>query len=181
MPYFVLRQLYLIGETRYQHQRVQQFAGIFKGWSTDDMNALNTWLVQEKFTYREDVLTILKRHHQQGSNVVLVSTLFTSIVQKVCEVMEFDGAIGTEQAVEKDKLTGKIIGDVCVGPRKVDFLRRYLLKHHPGVTLKECAAYADSYSDAPMLAVVGMPVAVYPDKNLKEAAIEQKWRIHETL
>ncbi|MEZ4468891.1 MAG: hypothetical protein R3F43_31795 [bacterium] len=44
-----------------------------------------------------------------------------------------------------------------------------------GIRLADCAFYTDSFSDAPMLAAVGRPVAVHPDPRLARLARRRGW------
>jgi phosphoserine phosphatase len=62
----------------------------------------------------------------------------------------------------KDRFaTGKLIRPVVAGPEKARLLREHARGR--GHELDECFAYSDSYSDVPMLSVVGYPAAVNPD------------------
>lgn len=180
-PYILLRRLYLFGEARFFQMWMQKIAALLKNWSQEEVNALCEWLVTVylKESFRADVVDILKQQQAQGAQVVLVSMLFQGGVHKLGEQLGADGAIGTALEFKDGKVTGKLVGNVCFGPRKLDFLRTYLEQHALEISLEDCAAYADSYSDAPMLAMVGKAVAVYPHKNLRDAAIEQKWQIYE--
>jgi hypothetical protein len=45
------------------------------------------------------------------------------------------------------------------------------------IDLAESFAYSDSYTDAPMLEVVGHPVAVNPDRPLLKLAREREWEV----
>jgi HAD superfamily hydrolase (TIGR01490 family) len=47
------------------------------------------------------------------------------------------------------------------------------------VPLEECVAYADSYYDLPLLHRVGIPVAVHPDRRLRQMALREGWGIVE--
>ena len=47
------------------------------------------------------------------------------------------------------------------GPEKARLIREHAREHSHD--LDECFAYSDSYSDVPMLSVVGHPAAVNPD------------------
>jgi phosphoserine phosphatase len=46
-----------------------------------------------------------------------------------------------------------------------------------GINLEQSYAYSDSESDLPMLEVVGHPVAVNPDAELRRVARERGWEI----
>ena len=45
------------------------------------------------------------------------------------------------------------------------------------ITLDRCTAYADSASDIALLAAVSRPIAVYPDRKLRQTAERQGWEI----
>ncbi len=59
--------------------------------------------------------------------------------------------------------TGKLLKPVVAGPRRP---RSSATTRARGYDLDECFAFSDSYSDVPMLSVVGHPAAVNPDKRL---------------
>ena len=48
-----------------------------------------------------------------------------------------------------------------------------------GYDLGRCSAYSDSISDLPFLEAVGIPVAVNPDKALRQHAAAHGWRVVE--
>ena len=64
--------------------------------------------------------------------------------------------------------------------RKHSSLEARLVREHAranGHELDECFAYSDSYSDVPMLSVVGHPAAVNPDRKLRLLANAYHWPI----
>ena len=48
-----------------------------------------------------------------------------------------------------------------------------------GFDLAECTAYSDSASDLPFLGLVGHPVAVNPDRELRRVAADRGWPVLE--
>lgn len=48
-----------------------------------------------------------------------------------------------------------------------------------GLDLAACSAYSDSVNDVPMLSLVGNPVAVNPDPELRAHARQNDWRIRD--
>jgi len=62
-----------------------------------------------------------------------------------------------------------------VGEARAAWLRRYAQQE--GVDLRHSYAYADSYSDLPLLRAVGNPVAVSPDSSLYRFARRRRWPI----
>jgi len=61
------------------------------------------------------------------------------------------------------------------GATKADIMRAYAKQH--GVDLAESWAYSDSFSDFPMLAVVGHPTACNPDFRLLRIARSYDWPV----
>jgi phosphoserine phosphatase len=76
--------------------------------------------------------------------------------------------MGTAITVENGRLTGEIIGQLNVGQAKVARLQQV----GPLVV-----AYGDTVRDIPMLSLAETAVAVYPDKLLRETAVQRGWRI----
>jgi phosphoserine phosphatase len=69
--------------------------------------------------------------------------------------------------------TGKLLRPVVAGPEKARIVRDHARAR--GYDLDECFAFSDSYSDVPMLSVVGHPAAVNPDKRLAMLAKAYSW------
>jgi len=77
---------------------------------------------------------------------------------------------------ERDgRYTGFMSSPPLVGEARAAWLRRYALQE--GIDLKHSYAYADSYSDLPLLRAVGNPVAVSPDSALYRYARRRRWPI----
>ena len=71
--------------------------------------------------------------------------------------------------------TGQPLGEVCFGEGKRLHAEAYAAE--AGVPLSACAFYTDSYSDLPVLEVVGRPVAVNPDRRLRREALRRGWPV----
>ena len=69
--------------------------------------------------------------------------------------------------------TGKLLKPVVAGPEKARLIREHAREN--GHDLDECYAFSDSYSDLPMLSVVGHPAAVNPDPRLRLLAKAYSW------
>ncbi|HAA59218.1 MAG TPA: HAD-IB family hydrolase, partial [Myxococcales bacterium] len=83
--------------------------------------------------------------------------------------------IANRLEVKDFKATGKLLRPVVAGPTKAQLIRDHAAKN--GHDLNECFAYSDSYSDVPMLSVVGHPTTVNPDKKLYRLARAYQWPI----
>ncbi|MFP4320995.1 MAG: HAD family hydrolase [Anaerolineales bacterium] len=181
LPRIVLHRLHLLGEVRFQAGWIRGLAWLLKGWSAADVEAFFSWLAQDFLhaRYQIDMQTEMQQLAQQGTQIVLISLTFEGAVEHIAQHVGAQGAIGSRLQIVDGVCTGRLRGRACVGPRKLDFIRAYLSDHMPEVSPLECIAYADSYSDAVMLAAMGDAVAVAPDRQLRAAALEQNWRVQE--
>jgi len=76
---------------------------------------------------------------------------------------------------ESGRLDGSFIAPLCYGAGKVQRARAWAEEHD--VDLRRSYFYTDSYSDAPMLRVVGKPRVVSPDPRLSREARQRGWPI----
>ncbi len=121
---------------------------------------------------------LLIEHKDRGEDRVVVSASPQEIVELLSKALGLEGAVGTRAAVDlKGIYTGGLAGAFCYGPGKVVEVQR--LADERGYDLARCTAYSDSISDLAFLECVGTPVAVNPDKELRELATERGWRIVE--
>ncbi|MBL9109569.1 MAG: haloacid dehalogenase-like hydrolase, partial [Myxococcales bacterium] len=68
---------------------------------------------------------------------------------------------------------GRLLRPVVAGPEKARLIREHAKSKN--LDLGECYAYSDSYSDVPMLSVVGHPAVVNPDNKLERLAQAYGW------
>lgn len=113
-----------------------------------------------------------------GFHTVLLSGCFAYLLEKVAAHLDMDTVIGTNIAYKDGRVDYKRPLEVIYGEEKV--LRLQAVLRGSSVEWDESCAYADSYSDIHVLSVVGRPVAVAPDKRLRETALKSGWRILES-
>ncbi len=99
-----------------------------------------------------------------GHDVVLLSGALEVVIRHLAEELGADHVIANRLELKGRVATGKILRPVVAGPTKARLLAEHARTH--GHDLADCYAYSDSYSDVPMLSVVGHPAAVNPDKKL---------------
>jgi len=51
--------------------------------------------------------------------------------------------------------------------------------HQHDESLDDASFYTDSFTDLPMLEVVGEPIVVHPDPRLKREALRRGWKIQD--
>jgi HAD superfamily hydrolase (TIGR01490 family) len=181
LPHYFLSRARLVSQAAFRDRWVRLMVWLMTGWSAEQVKHVYETIALDYLvpTLRPDVVTLVKQHNDQGHHVVLVSTMFDGIVQRLAQYVGAEGGLGSRVEMDGGRCTGRIIGETCSGERKVSFARDYLAGSVPEVSLEQCAAYADSASDIAFLAGVGHPVATYPDETMRMAALERGWRIYE--
>jgi hypothetical protein len=104
-----------------------------------------------------------------------VSASPAEIVAPLADHLGVDGFLATVAEVDAD---GRYTGRVelyCYGAEKVVAMRALAVAE--SIDLERSAAYSDSATDEPMLAAVGHPVAVNPDRELLRIARERGWEV----
>jgi HAD superfamily hydrolase (TIGR01490 family) len=116
----------------------------------------------------------------KGHDVVIVSGALDFLMELLAKHLgagssQKVGVIANRLEIKDRIATGKLIRPVVAGPEKARLVREHARAH--GHNLDECFAYSDSYSDVPMLSIVGNPAAVNPDRKLRLLANAYHWPI----
>ena len=118
----------------------------------------------------------IREHRSAGHRTMLLTAAARPFLRPLEPL--FDVVIGADLQVDGDgRYTGFMSTPPLVGEARAAWLRRHATTH--GVDLRHCYAYADSYSDLPLLRAVGNPVAVSPDSHLYRYARRRRWPIEE--
>jgi fatty acyl-CoA reductase len=115
----------------------------------------------------------IREHRAAGHRTILITAAAAIFVRPLVPL--FDIVIGCELEERDGRYTGFMSSPPLVGEARAAWLRRYALQE--GIDLKQSYAYADSYSDLPLLRAVGNPVAVSPDSALYRYARRRRWPI----
>ena len=116
---------------------------------------------------------LVEKNRDAGHDVVLVSGALTIVLEQVSKYLGAQEVIGNRLEFKAGIATGKLLKPVVAGPEKARLIREHAKEK--GYDLAECFAFSDSYSDVPMLSVVGHPAAVNPDKRLALLAKAYSW------
>ena len=117
----------------------------------------------------------IREHRSAGHRTILITAAAEAFVRPLVPL--FDLVIGCELEVRDGRSTGFMSSPPLVGEARAAWLRRYAGQE--GVDLTHSYAYADSYSDLPLLRAVGNPVVVTPDSALYRYARRRRWPIEE--
>ncbi|HMJ13274.1 MAG TPA: HAD family hydrolase [Polyangiaceae bacterium] len=116
---------------------------------------------------------LVEQNLRAGHRIVLISGALDWIVKHLADHLGGHEIIANRLEMKDGIATGKLLKPVVAGPEKARLIREHARAH--GYDLDECYAFSDSYSDLPMLSVVGHPAAVNPDKRLSLLAKAYSW------
>lgn len=108
-----------------------------------------------------------------GHEVVFVSGALECVVRHLASHLGATTVIANRLEMKRGIATGKLLRPIVAGPEKARIVRDHARSR--GYELDDCFAFSDSYSDVPMLSVVGHPAAVNPDRRLALLARAYSW------
>ena len=167
-----------LGATEQKLARIQASVLVLtKGWSQARIREIvadTLRSVVEPITYAE-ALELMDDHRGAGRRVYIISASPSEIVEPLARFLGVDRAIASQARIDGE---GRYTGEMDVyayGPYKADLIREVAALD--GVDLSRSYAYSDSYTDLPMLEVVGHPAVVNPDRVLLRVARERGWPV----
>jgi HAD superfamily hydrolase (TIGR01490 family) len=135
-------------------------------------DAFESVLKKAIYPHAKDLVT---RCRDEGQDVVIVSGALDFLMKRLADHLGATSVIANRLEIKDGFATGRLLRPVVAGPEKARLVREHAREH--GHDLDECFAYSDSYSDVPMLSVVGHPAAVNPDGKLQRLARTYGWPI----
>jgi HAD superfamily hydrolase (TIGR01490 family) len=118
---------------------------------------------------------LIAESRRAGCRQVLISGALDFTLKPLARYLGVDDYIANYLEFENDLATGKLRKPFVGGATKPVLMRDYARSH--GIELADSWAYTDSYSDFPMLAVVGRPTACNPDLRLRRIARSYDWPV----
>lgn len=170
----------LFGADHDQLERVRdQMVNLTAGWHRAEIEQLVEETLEEvadPIVYAE-ALTLIDEHKREGREVYLVSASPIEIVRPIGRHIGVTNIIATKVRTDAAGFFLPELEVYAMGPGKADIIRD--LAEREGFDLSESFAYSDSFTDLPMMEVVGHPIAVNPEKELRKHAEEKEWPILE--
>lgn len=170
--------VFLLSST--DHDQVEQLrkhvTDMCRGWDVDQVATIVRETLQDVVVplVFAEAAELIADHHRRGHDVVLVSASGRELVEPIGELLGADHIRASEMRVVDGRYSGEI-EFYCYGEEKAVAVTTMATAH--GYCLADCYAYSDSITDLPMLAAVGHPVAVNPDKRLRRHAVEHGWGV----
>ena len=172
--------VYLIaGADADQMDRMRDYLkALCAGWDVEQVRAIVDETLHDLIDplVYDEAVSLIEEHKAAGRRVVLVSSSGEEVVRPIGAMVGADDVVATRMVVADGKYTGDI-EFYAYGPHKAAAIEELAARH--GWDLAECYAYSDSFTDLPMLEVVGHPTAVNPDKALRKVATERGWPVLE--
>ena len=118
---------------------------------------------------------LIDESRRAGVRQVLVSGALDFTMRPLARYLGVDDLIANKLEFVDHRATGKLEKPFVAGATKADIMRAYAKEH--AIDLAESWAYTDSFSDYPMLAVVGHPTVCNPDFRLRSLARSYDWPV----
>lgn len=178
-PLYLIYRLGLISAAAMRGAWAADMSWYVRGYSVQEAEAVWDWTVTQFLSqhWRDDTRAILDDHNRRGDLVVLVSSGPLPLIRRVAHELGVEHGVGTRFEVRNGRYSGRSLKPTCIDAYKATLSQEYLARAGLNVDLKGSHAYADSITDLPLLEMVGYPVAVYPDLELKATAEERGWRV----
>lgn len=175
-PLYIAYKIKLYPQSKMKERSMQLYLNAFEGFSTAQMDAyFEEFKEKIKSGINQEVIKRLYQHQKENIHILLVSGAYTQFLHKVTDGISFDHIIGSNITFKNDKVDINTPILHINGTRKTDHILNIL--KDIDVDWKNSYAYGDSFSDLPVLELVGHPVAVKPEEKLRNVATERGWEI----
>lgn len=123
----------------------------------------------------DEAVERIRAHQEWGHKVFIVSAAPEEVVAPIAQRLGVDEAIATRAELDAEgRYSGRTERYVYAEEKERAIIE---VAARDGLDLDHCWAYSDSATDIPMLAAVGHPVAVNPDRELARVARERGWLV----
>ncbi|HEX5349798.1 MAG TPA: HAD-IB family hydrolase, partial [Pseudonocardiaceae bacterium] len=146
---------YLAAERHDRGELLRAFLRRYAGARTDELRALVTDVLGDALLHRvmPEATRQIRRHRAAGHRTVLITGAVDLHVEPLSVL--FDEVVASRMHVKDGVLTGFLETPPLVDEARAAWLRHYAQAN--GLHLDRSYAYADSYSDRPLLEAVGHP------------------------
>ncbi|MGH3991372.1 MAG: HAD-IB family hydrolase, partial [Pseudonocardiaceae bacterium] len=167
---------YLYAERRDRGELLRAFLRRYAGVRAEELRALATEVLGDALLHRvmPEAIRQIRTHRAAGHRTVLITGAVDLHVEPLSVL--FDEVVASRMHARDGVLTGFLEAPPLVDEARAAWLRQYAQRC--GLRLDRSYAYADSYSDRPLLEAVGHPHAVNPDAQLFRHARRHRWVVH---
>lgn len=169
-----LRHLFFGMGLKELHQHI--FSRLLKGRSIEQIEENVVTFLEERFfsLIYPPAFSRLRLAQHLGYYTLILSNSPSFLVQKIAAFIGVDESRSTEYGIDASNKLERIVS-IMEGDQKALFIREITQKL--ALKKEQITAYSDSILDQPFLSLAGNPVAVNPDKRLKQIAEQNRWEI----
>lgn len=120
------------------------------------------------------VLMRLRRAQHLGHYTLILSNSPSFLVAKIARLLGVNEWRATEYSVDKEKNLCHI-ASIMQGEEKASCVKEVAVKL--SIDKAKITAYSDSILDLPLLLSAGRPIAVNPDRKLRQLSLANQWMI----
>jgi HAD superfamily hydrolase (TIGR01490 family) len=160
-----------------QMERMRRYLSrLVEGWDVQQVREIVAETLAELISPQvyEEATALIAEHHAAGREVVIVSASGSDVVEPIGAMLGADHVVATRMTIRDGRYSGDI-DFYAYGVHKAEAVHE--LARERGYDLASSYAYSDSVTDVPMLATVGHPFAVNPDKLLRREARARGWPV----
>ncbi len=149
----------------------------FKGLSRDRMEVLSNEVFESVIRPRifRGTHDLVDQCRAAGLRIILVTGSLGCTTAPLARHLSADQVIANRLEYKEGYATGKLMRPVVAGPEKARII--VADAREQGIDLAGSHAYSDSFSDVPMLSLVGHPFCINPDAKLTRLARSYHWSI----
>lgn len=156
----------------------REAVGHYRGRLYHDLEAeTRAWFERDVAHHlRPGAAQALRDHRSRGHRLVLLTSASAFAARAARDTWELDDFLSNDFPTDdRGRLDGSFVTPLCYGSGKVQRARAWAGERN--VDLAQSYFYTDSFSDAPMLRVVGNPRVISPDPRLSREARQRGWPI----
>ena len=121
----------------------------------------------------EKGITQIQQHRDKGDFTLIITATNSFVTGPIAKAFQVDDLIATEPEIIDGRYTGRVAGTPCFQKGKITRLKQWL--ENTSHDLEDSVFYSDSHNDLALLELVTTPIAVDPDDQLKNTALERNW------
>ena len=169
----------LVSQVKFRGAWAKNLSWHFAGFTLDQASDVWDWVIEYRIhdQWRANIVDVLHQHKDQGVVIFLVSGAPEGLLERISREVGGDYVVGTKHQVVNGVYTGRSEGVACQGEFKALLVKEKIQAEGLKINLEDSFAYADSLADFELLSLVGNPVAVHPDDELKKIALDRGWEI----
>lgn len=176
LPIYIAYKLKLYPETKMKEKSMKFYFSALDGLKKEDSAVYFQEIAERmKQDFNQVMIKKLTEHINNNDYTMVVSGAYTTLLKATLEEFSIDQFIATDIPINDNTIDKNGNFYHIQGERKKEEVMQALANKN--IDWDNSYSYGDSRSDLPVLEIVGNPVAVQPDAQLKEIAIERSWEI----